>query len=117
MVWRLLLESPGVGEIDRVWEVFNSRDYGNALRFSYRSFIQQNGDAAKTEINEICSAHDITIAVDEDKTVSYCGCKVTTEGELVILFAEGNLGTNVDYAIEERNLEKALNNGPLAASP
>ncbi|KAM5353970.1 hypothetical protein ACJ41O_000620 [Fusarium nematophilum] len=75
-------------------------------------FIESNGDGSKAEINQICSAHVLTMDYDEDKKVSYCGCKVSSSGELVVLFSEGNLGSNIDYALEGSNLTKALNEAP-----
>jgi hypothetical protein len=80
-------------------------------------FIGRNGDGAKDEINEICSAHVLTIDVDETNTVSYCGAKVSSQGELVILFKEGELGTNISYALDSNNLTKALNEAPSTVRP
>lgn len=54
---------------------------------------------------------------DEEKTFSYCGCKVTPEGELAIVFSQGNLGTNIDHALEKSNLTKALNSAPPTSKP
>ncbi|KAH7120723.1 hypothetical protein EDB81DRAFT_631359, partial [Dactylonectria macrodidyma] len=74
-----------------------------------KSFIGYFGEEGKVEINDICSAHTITLAFDEAKKVSYCGCEVSAAGELVLLFSEGNLGTNIDDALSRSNLAKALN--------
>ena len=52
--------------------------------------------------------------LDEAKKNSYCGCTIV-DGKLVILFAEGNLGTNINDALEKRKLLQALNEAPAAA--
>jgi hypothetical protein len=54
---------------------------------------------------------------DEKNTVSYCGAKVGPEGELIILFTKGNLGTNTSYAADTNNLTKALNEAPSTVRP
>lgn len=52
---------------------------------------------------------------DEEKKFTYCGCQVSSSGQLVILFGEGYLGTNIDYALENDNLVKALNSASSSA--
>ncbi|KAF7561479.1 hypothetical protein G7046_g2657 [Stylonectria norvegica] len=79
---------------------------------SLKSFVEANGDEGKDEINTIASAHTITMDFDEAKKVYYCGAQVSPEGELVILFAEGNLGSNIDQAFDRDNITKALNEAP-----
>ncbi|KAF4981466.1 hypothetical protein FZEAL_2709 [Fusarium zealandicum] len=91
--------------------------YVEGVEYQLKYFIDSNGEEAKTEINEICSARVLTIDFDEKNTVSYCGCKVSPEGQLVILFNKGNLGTNTNYAAEGRKLVKALNEGPSTERP
>ncbi|KAI1026730.1 hypothetical protein LB505_000767 [Fusarium chuoi] len=54
---------------------------------------------------------------DEKNTVSYCGTKVGPEGELIILFTQGNLGTNTNHAAESNNITKALNEAPSTVRP
>src|SRR5690349_6542339 len=54
--------------------------------------------------------------LDEDKKFSYCGCRISPAGQLVILFREGYLGINTDYACALENLEGALNEAPSAAA-
>lgn len=73
-------------------------------------------DDGKQELNTICSAHVITMDFDVDKKVSYCGCEVSSSGQLVILFAEGCLGTNIDDALSTENLTQALNQAPAPPS-
>lgn len=77
-----------------------------------RDFFDQNGNEARDEINEICSAHVLTIDYDDTNTVSYCGVKVSPERQLVILFSGNNLGTNASDAANSNNLTKALNDAP-----
>lgn len=92
--------------------------YVEGVEYQMRYFIDSNGgDGPKAEINSICSAHVLTMDFDEENTVSYCGPKVTPEGKLVILFIEGNLGTNTSYAAESGKLPKALNEGPAGDRP
>ncbi|KAM0561460.1 hypothetical protein ACHAPJ_003341 [Fusarium lateritium] len=91
--------------------------YVEGVDYQLKYFIDQNGDGAKEEINEICSAHVLTIDFDETNTVSYSGVKVSPQGELVVLFTEGNLGSNTSYAAESSKLTKALNEGPPAGRP
>ncbi|RSM20603.1 hypothetical protein CDV31_000581 [Fusarium ambrosium] len=92
--------------------------YVEGVEYQMRYFIDSNGgDGPKAEINNICSAHVLTMDFDEENTVSYCGVKVTPEGKLVILFTEGNLGTNTSYAAESSKLVKALNEGPTGDRP
>ncbi|KAH7140463.1 hypothetical protein B0J13DRAFT_421886, partial [Dactylonectria estremocensis] len=79
-----------------------------------KSFIGYFGEDGKVEINNICSAHTITLDLDEAKKVSYCGCEVSAAGELVLLFSEGNLGTNIDDALSRSNLAEALVSGDNA---
>lgn len=50
--------------------------------------------------------------MDEDELFNYCGCKVSEDGKLFILFRETCLGTNIDDALEQERLEKALNDAP-----
>ncbi|KAL3602358.1 hypothetical protein FPOAC2_06665 [Fusarium poae] len=77
-----------------------------------RDFVDRNGNEARDEINEICHAHAITIDCDETKTISYCAVKVSSEGQLVILFNEQSLGFNAFEAADNNNLTKALNDAP-----
>ncbi|KAM0342212.1 hypothetical protein ACHAPQ_000196 [Fusarium lateritium] len=91
--------------------------YIEGAEYQLKYFIERNGDGAKDEINEICSAHILALDVDETNTVSYCGAKVSSQGELVIIFKERELGTNTNYALESNNLTKALNEAPSTVRP
>lgn len=88
--------------------------YVAGVEFQLKSFLEKFGDEGKSEINNICTAHTLTMDFDEHKKFSYCGCEVSPSGQLVILFSEGNLGTNIDYALESSNLTKALDSAPTA---
>lgn len=74
-------------------------------------FISSYGDAAKAEINDICSAHVLTMDVDLTDEVSYCGAKVA-DNKLVILFNKDNLSSNASDALGREALTKALNDAP-----
>jgi hypothetical protein len=76
---------------------------------------EDNNDAAN-EINAICSAHVLTMDVEEANPprFSYGGCDVH-DGKLRILFVEKNLGTNIDYCCTSDVVTKALTAAPSAA--
>lgn len=57
----------------------------------------------------------MTIDLDDAKRFSYCGVDVY-EGKLRILFAPGNLGVNIDDALNRDALLRALNDAPPPAS-
>ncbi|ORY19164.1 hypothetical protein BCR34DRAFT_552658 [Clohesyomyces aquaticus] len=65
-----------------------------------------HGQEGKDEINKVCSKHILTMEMDQEGKVRYCGCDVH-DGSLRILFEEKCVGTNIDYALKE--LEDALN--------
>ncbi|RBR14029.1 uncharacterized protein FIESC28_07995 [Fusarium coffeatum] len=75
-------------------------------------FLTQHGDEVQAEINEICSAHVLTLDYDDTNTVDYCGVRVSPEGKLMIVFNEHRFGTNASVAAESNNLTKALNDAP-----
>ncbi|KXH55498.1 hypothetical protein CSAL01_05328 [Colletotrichum salicis] len=69
----------------------------------------------KSELNSICHARSLLIDLDdrpEDARVSYCGVPVKEGGVLALVFSEGNLGTNLNYAIETQGLLAALHAAP-----
>lgn len=78
-------------------------------------FISSYGDAAKAEINDICSAHVLTMDVDLTDVVYYCGAKVA-DNKLVIVFNKDNLSSNASDAFGREALTKALNNAPSSLS-
>ncbi|KAF9873562.1 hypothetical protein CkaCkLH20_09021 [Colletotrichum karsti] len=90
--------------------------YVSSAIYQLKSYVENHGEDGKNEINSICHARSLIIDLDDrDKNsrVSYCGVLVK-DGKLALVFSEGNLGTNVDYAIESRTLLTALNDAPPA---
>lgn len=89
-------------------------------RFSYvggaasrlQQYIDEFGDDAKSEINKAASAHILTMDVDLEEKVSYCGCGVSSSKRLVILFAPQNLAVNIDDAFSRQNITRALQEAP-----
>ncbi|KAK4044358.1 hypothetical protein C8A01DRAFT_42797 [Parachaetomium inaequale] len=74
------------------------------------------GDDFKNEVNTICSAHIMTLDLEEASPprFSYGGCDVQ-DGKLRLLFVESYLGSNIDYCCQEDSLTKALNAAPSDA--
>lgn len=89
--------------------------YVSSAESRLRDFVNKYGEDGKKELNTTFSAHVITMDLDVNKKFSYCGCEVSPTGQLVILFAENNLAVNIDHALYDENLTKALNEVPLAA--
>ncbi|EAQ92975.1 hypothetical protein CHGG_01210 [Chaetomium globosum CBS 148.51] len=87
---------------------------GAIYQLKYQS--SKHGDEYKTEINTICSAHLLTLDLEETSPArfSYGGCDVH-DGQLRILFVEGSLGTNIDDCLSEDKLTAALNAAPSDA--
>ncbi|KFH43542.1 hypothetical protein ACRE_056920 [Hapsidospora chrysogenum ATCC 11550] len=77
-----------------------------------RYLIDRLGSELRTEINDACPARILTMDLDEDELFSYCGCKVSADGKLVIVFRETYLGTNISSALDQSHLEMALNEAP-----
>lgn len=73
------------------------------------------GDESVAEINDVASAHVLTIDVDEDKKFSYCGVVVSADGKLTIMINENYMGTNTNDALERSVLMAALNTAPASA--
>jgi hypothetical protein len=84
--------------------------------YQLKQMVNKYGDDFKNEINAICSAHVLTLDLEETSPArfSYGGCDVA-DGKLRVLFVESNLGTNVDYCCEAATLVKALNAAPSDA--
>lgn len=85
--------------------------YFEGTIYRLKEFVDSYGENGLNELNTISYAHTMTIDLDETKQFTYCGADIH-EGQLRILFAEGNLGTNIDSALEKPVLLKALNNAP-----
>jgi hypothetical protein len=78
---------------------------GAIWRLKYFLESQSHGAEGAAEINELASAHVLTLLPDNEKKVSYGGVEIKG-GQLRILFAEDKLGTNIDNCLED--LEKGL---------
>jgi hypothetical protein len=63
----------------------------------------------KDEINGVAHAHVIQMGEDTSQKFSYGGVLIN-DGALVIVFKQGNLGTNIDYALDP--IVEALNEAP-----
>ncbi|OTA08862.1 hypothetical protein A9Z42_0005790 [Trichoderma parareesei] len=90
--------------------------YIDGVLYQLDRFIEKYGATGKSELNAIASARTVTMDLDEDKKFTYCGCKISPAGQLVILFGQGSLGVNIDYACSLENLEAALNEASRTAS-
>ena len=66
--------------------------------YQLNQFVEQQGDEVKDEINEICSAHVLTLDYDDTNIVDYCGVRVSPDGKLMIVFNEHQFGTNASQA-------------------
>ncbi|XWX01171.1 hypothetical protein V2A60_009197 [Cordyceps javanica] len=77
-----------------------------------RRYIDNHGDDGKQEINKLASAHSLIMDLDTDKKISYCGCGITSSGQLAILWEDGNLASNIDEVFSERKINTALNEVP-----
>ncbi|TDZ21688.1 hypothetical protein Cob_v005404 [Colletotrichum orbiculare MAFF 240422] len=88
--------------------------YVSSAIYNVKSYVSSHGDDGKSEINSICHARSLIIDIDDrpkNDRVTYCGVLVK-DGKLALVFSEGNLGTNADYAVDGRGLLKALNDAP-----
>ena len=87
--------------------------YVDSAIYQLKYFEQYHHEEGVKELNDICSAHVLTMDVDLDKKFSYCGC-VVDDRKLVIVFNRDNLGTNSSEALSTNNLLQALNEAPPA---
>ena len=98
-----------------IWHTRRGTDnlgrYAKGVVWQLKSLVGKYGDEFKQEINTICTAHTIGFDYTEKK-VYYNSCEVNEDGELIIIFSEGNLGTNVDNPLQESNLIPVLNTAP-----
>ncbi|OCK84638.1 hypothetical protein K432DRAFT_344745 [Lepidopterella palustris CBS 459.81] len=79
--------------------------YVNGAIENIESFLKIYGDIGKDEINAACSAHTLTLAMDESGKIVYSGCDIS-DGKLRMLFHHENLAANTYRVLE--NLEDAL---------
>ncbi|KAF2427367.1 hypothetical protein EJ08DRAFT_671672 [Tothia fuscella] len=90
------------------------KDYveGAIYQMKYNFESRGHGEEGIAELNSLASKHVLTIYPDLEGKFSYCGVDIK-DGELRILFTEGNLGSNINYALSE--LPKAINDASIAA--
>ncbi|KAI1385209.1 uncharacterized protein F4822DRAFT_337359 [Hypoxylon trugodes] len=89
--------------------------YITGAAYRLKEFVDHAGEEGLKELNTICSAHTITIDLDDTGRFPYCGVDIH-EGKLRILFAPERLGVNIDDAINRDILLKALNEAPAPTS-
>ncbi|EXJ73839.1 uncharacterized protein A1O5_03601 [Cladophialophora psammophila CBS 110553] len=78
------------------------------------SFIETYGDDGKTELNSLCTKHQVELAPQEDDTkFSYGGLQIK-DGMLRLLFAEGYLASNVSDV--SRDFQEAIKAAAAAPS-
>lgn len=80
--------------------------YVDGAIFNLKGFKTHAGDQGVADLNKICSAHVLTMDLDEDNKTKYNGC-VVKDGKLVMLFNEKQLGMAVRDALAP--LQQALN--------
>lgn len=76
--------------------------------------MEQQGEEGKAELNRICYEHALLMDIDdrsEDERVRYSGPRFV-DGKLVIAFAPGRLGTNIDDTFEPYTFVPALDAAP-----
>lgn len=76
-------------------------------------YVRNAGPEGKDELNNLCTAHTLTIEPDKKGKISYCGSEISG-GCLRILFNEKYLGSNMRGSTEE--LGKTINEAGIAAS-
>jgi hypothetical protein len=83
----------------------------DAVTHNLKRFINMFGEDGKSELNTVCSKHQLVFAPQDTTKYSYGGL-VVKHGALNLVFAENNLGTNVsDVSVE---IAKALKDAPAA---
>ncbi|KAK3300696.1 uncharacterized protein B0H64DRAFT_21068 [Chaetomium fimeti] len=89
------------------------KGYVEGALYHLKYLADKHGDEFKNEVNTICSAHVLTLDLEETSPprFSYGGCDVQ-DGQLRILFVEGNLGSNINDCCQEDKLSAALNAAP-----
>ncbi|KAJ6445393.1 ATP binding protein [Purpureocillium lavendulum] len=90
--------------------------YVSGAEYQLKYFVEKHGDTARSELNALCPARVLTMDLDTEAKYSYCGPEVSSDGKLVMLFREGNLGTNIDHAVAVDTLAQALNVATTAPS-
>ncbi|KIX95290.1 uncharacterized protein Z520_08807 [Fonsecaea multimorphosa CBS 102226] len=81
----------------------------DAFCTNLESFISKYGHDGKSELNTLCSKHQVELAPqthEDDTGFTYGGLQISKDGALRLLFAEGNLGVNVSDV--SRDFHEAL---------
>jgi hypothetical protein len=83
----------------------------DSFMYNLKRFIDTFGDDGKSELNTVCSKHQLVIAPQDTTKFSYGGLDIK-DGVLRLVFQEANLGTNVSDVSTE--IAKALKDAPPA---
>jgi hypothetical protein len=76
-----------------------------------KQFNEKFGEDGKSELNTLCSKHQLVLAPQDTTTFTYGGLEIK-EGVLRIVFSENNLATNVDSV--SADFAQALKDAPPA---
>jgi hypothetical protein len=98
---------------DRFFLLTLVNSYVEGAIYQLKYFEQYHHEDGVKELNDICSAHVLTMDLDVAKKFSYCGC-VVDDRKLVIVFNRDNLGVNANDALNTKTLLEALNDAPPA---
>ena len=79
-----------------------------------KRFIDEFGDDGQSEINAVCSKHQLTFAPQEATSFSYGGLEVK-DGILRLVFQDNSLATNTSDVSQD--FANALKDAPPAADP
>lgn len=90
------------------------RYVGDAIS-QLKSFVSKYGEDGQSEINTVCTAHVLTLDLDEGRKFNYCGCELSSSGQLVILFAQDYLGTNIYDALQSEHILTMLDEASAAS--
>jgi hypothetical protein len=83
----------------------------DAFMYNLQRFANTFGDDGKSELNTVCSKHQLVIAPQDTTKFTYGGLDIK-DGVLRLVFQETNLGTNVSDVSAE--IAKALKDAPPA---
>jgi hypothetical protein len=83
----------------------------DAVVNNVKRFVNMFGEDGKSELNTVCSKHQLVFAPQDTTKYTYGGL-VVKDSALNLVFADNNLGTNVsDVSVE---IAKALKDAPAA---
>jgi hypothetical protein len=83
----------------------------DGFMYNLKRFTDTFGDDGKSELNTVCSRHQLVIAPQDTTKFTYGGLNIK-DGVLRLVFQEDNLGTNVSDVSTE--IAKALKDAPPA---